>query len=134
MKKILLASLMAGAFLTPFLASKPALADYCREYTKTIHVAGKTQTGYGTACMQPDGSWLIVDAQGSVDPFGALRNDNEVVVAQQPVYFDYGPDLRPVRYNPAPQIVIGVGGWHRHGWDRGPYHPWTYGPYHHRHY
>ena len=33
---------------------------YCREYTQTITVGGKRETGYGTACRQPDGSWKIV--------------------------------------------------------------------------
>ena len=30
---------------------------YCREYTQTIYVGGRTQEGYGNACRQPDGSW-----------------------------------------------------------------------------
>lgn len=29
----------------------------CREYTMTANVAGKTQTVYGTACREADGSW-----------------------------------------------------------------------------
>ncbi len=33
---------------------------YCREYQQTIVVNGRSQTGYGTACQQPDGSWQIV--------------------------------------------------------------------------
>ncbi len=33
---------------------------YCREFTKTIYVGGRAQQGYGTSCMQPDGSWQIV--------------------------------------------------------------------------
>lgn len=33
---------------------------YCREYTSTATVAGRTQQIYGTACRQPDGSWQIV--------------------------------------------------------------------------
>ena len=33
---------------------------YCREFTQTITVGGKTEKGYGTACRQPDGSWQIV--------------------------------------------------------------------------
>ena len=32
---------------------------YCREYTTTAVVAGKTQQVYGRACRQPDGSWEI---------------------------------------------------------------------------
>lgn len=34
---------------------------YCREYTQTINVGGKTEKGYGTACRQPDGSWEVVN-------------------------------------------------------------------------
>lgn len=34
--------------------------QYCREYTQTIKVGGKTERGYGTACRQPDGTWQIV--------------------------------------------------------------------------
>lgn len=34
---------------------------YCREFTQTINVGGKTQSGYGTACRQPDGTWKIVN-------------------------------------------------------------------------
>lgn len=33
---------------------------YCREYQQTINVGGKQETGYGTACRQPDGSWEII--------------------------------------------------------------------------
>ena len=33
--------------------------SYCREYTQTIHVAGKKQQAYGTACRQPDGTWQL---------------------------------------------------------------------------
>lgn len=32
---------------------------YCREYTHTIKVAGRSQQGFGTACRQPDGTWQI---------------------------------------------------------------------------
>jgi len=32
---------------------------YCREYSQTVTVGGKTQNAYGTACRQPDGSWKI---------------------------------------------------------------------------
>ena len=34
--------------------------QYCREFQNKITVGGKTQSGYGTACRQPDGSWQIV--------------------------------------------------------------------------
>ncbi len=33
---------------------------YCREYTQNIQVGGKAQSGHGTACRNPDGTWEIV--------------------------------------------------------------------------
>jgi surface antigen len=33
----------------------------CREYTLDATIGGEVQQIYGTACRQPDGSWLIVD-------------------------------------------------------------------------
>ncbi|HRK97340.1 MAG TPA: RT0821/Lpp0805 family surface protein [Alphaproteobacteria bacterium] len=33
----------------------------CREYSQTIYVDGRQQTGYGRACQNPDGSWQIVN-------------------------------------------------------------------------
>jgi surface antigen len=34
--------------------------QYCREYQTSIVVQGQAQTGTGTACRQPDGTWRIV--------------------------------------------------------------------------
>ncbi len=31
----------------------------CREYEVDARIEGRTQTAYGTACRQPDGSWRI---------------------------------------------------------------------------
>ena len=33
---------------------------YCREYTSTVRVNGRPVQSFGTACLQPDGSWRIV--------------------------------------------------------------------------
>lgn len=35
--------------------------QYCREYNQTIVVGGKKQSGHGTACREPDGSWKIIE-------------------------------------------------------------------------
>jgi surface antigen len=32
---------------------------YCREYTSTATIGGRTETTYGRACRQPDGAWKI---------------------------------------------------------------------------
>lgn len=34
---------------------------YCREYQATAVIGGRRQQTYGTACLQPDGQWEIVD-------------------------------------------------------------------------
>ncbi|MBI1363905.1 MAG: glycine zipper 2TM domain-containing protein [Proteobacteria bacterium] len=34
---------------------------YCREYTTTVNIGGRAQTGVGTACRNPDGTWRIVN-------------------------------------------------------------------------
>ena len=43
---------------------KPSYQDsggkYCREFSQTVTVGGKTEEAYGTACRQPDGSWKVV--------------------------------------------------------------------------
>lgn len=37
-----------------------SLGRSCREYQTTVTVAGVKQPAYGTACLEPDGSWHIV--------------------------------------------------------------------------
>lgn len=34
---------------------------YCREYQSNVRVGGRIQQTYGTACMQPDGSWEVMN-------------------------------------------------------------------------
>lgn len=34
---------------------------YCREYTSRVQVGNDWQQAFGTACLQPDGSWRIID-------------------------------------------------------------------------
>lgn len=34
---------------------------YCREYQTTGTVGGKVEPLYGTACLQPDGSWQLAE-------------------------------------------------------------------------
>ncbi len=49
-------------YVTPQQA--PAVAQqqpYCREYQKTVIIGGQPQPGFGTACLQPDGSWKAIN-------------------------------------------------------------------------
>ncbi len=45
--------------VTPTDTVQVAQDRYCREYTTTATIGGKTETVYGRACRQPDGSWQI---------------------------------------------------------------------------
>ena len=60
--------MMAALVAIPTIMAAPAQAkdkEYCREYTKTISVGGRSERAYGTACYKPDGSWEIVSLEGS---------------------------------------------------------------------
>jgi surface antigen len=35
--------------------------SYCREYTATATIGGRSQQTYGTACRQPDGAWKLMN-------------------------------------------------------------------------
>ena len=45
--------------ITPTREGKSTSGRYCREFSQTIYVEGRQQTGYGTACQNPDGTWQI---------------------------------------------------------------------------
>ena len=46
--------------VTPTQTYQRSDGAYCREFTQTVTVGGRTQEAYGTACRQPDGSWQII--------------------------------------------------------------------------
>ena len=46
--------------VTPTRDGYSSSGRYCREYQQTVVVGGKSQSAYGTACQQPDGSWEVV--------------------------------------------------------------------------
>ena len=50
----------AWGTVTPQPAYQTAEGTYCREYQTTVTVGGQTESAYGTACRQPDGSWRVV--------------------------------------------------------------------------
>jgi hypothetical protein len=35
--------------------------SYCREFQTTIVIDGRPENAFGTACLQPDGSWAVVN-------------------------------------------------------------------------
>ncbi|MEX2009229.1 MAG: RT0821/Lpp0805 family surface protein [Dongiaceae bacterium] len=50
-----------SGYTTPTRTYQAADNTYCREYQTTVVVGGKTESAYGTACRQPDGSWKVVN-------------------------------------------------------------------------
>lgn len=48
----------ASGYVTP-TRTYQTNGQYCREYTQSITVAGRTQQGFGTACRMPDGTWQV---------------------------------------------------------------------------
>jgi surface antigen len=47
--------------VTPTRTYQTASGENCREFQQTVTIAGKTETAYGRACRQPDGTWKIVN-------------------------------------------------------------------------
>ncbi len=45
--------------VTPTKTYQVASGSYCREYSQTIVIGGRTEEAFGTACRQPDGTWKI---------------------------------------------------------------------------
>lgn len=69
--------------------------SYCREYNRTVQIGGQIQNAYGTACMQPDGDWVIVGEGLGADIPSNVTNVNYVVydnnrriVPNRVVYYD----------------------------------------------
>lgn len=46
--------------VTPIRDGSTSDGRYCREYTQTIYVGGQKESGHGTACREPDGTWQIM--------------------------------------------------------------------------
>lgn len=40
--------------------SEADAGPYCREFQTTVVIDGQPQSAHGTACQQPDGSWVVV--------------------------------------------------------------------------
>jgi surface antigen len=47
--------------VTPQATWQTASGQYCREYRTTASIGGESQSTWGTACRQPDGSWRLMD-------------------------------------------------------------------------
>lgn len=47
--------------VTPTKTYQTAQGTNCREYQQTVTISGRTETAYGRACRQSDGSWKIIN-------------------------------------------------------------------------
>jgi surface antigen len=47
--------------VTPQRTYQRTDGTYCREFQQTVTVGGNSESAYGTACRQPDGTWKIVN-------------------------------------------------------------------------
>lgn len=81
--------------------------DYCREYTRTVYIGGRAQDAYGTACLQSDGSWMIVgeglgnDIPSNVSQIDyVIRDNNRYITPNRVVYYDARPVYRRTQSSP----------------------------------
>lgn len=110
--------------------AKAASGDYCREYTRTVYIGGRSQDAYGTACLQPDGSWMIVgeglgnDIPDDVSDVDYIIHDNRRdIIPTRVVYYNGYKQYH--RRPPAPVFV-----WYDTGHYRGGHYV-TYKNHHH---
>jgi hypothetical protein len=106
--------------------------DYCREYTRTVYIGNRMQEAYGKACLQPDGSWMIVgegmgnDIPANVSNVDYVIRDNDRYITPPRVVYYSQPRVNV--YRSAPAFVWYHNGHYRDGhyvsykkhkhWDR----------------
>jgi len=49
-----------GGYTTPVKTVQTATGSTCRTYQTGVSADGQNQSGTGTACRQPDGTWKVV--------------------------------------------------------------------------
>lgn len=94
MKKL---SLFAVALTIVGVSATAQAQPYCREYTQTMKVGNTLQKGYGTACMQADGSWQIMTPATTQNAYiePVPQQTTTYIVEERPVVY-YAPRPRPV--------------------------------------
>jgi hypothetical protein len=122
MRKFALAGLMIAAMAAAGAANAQD-EPYCREYQQRVTIGGVARETYGTACMQPDGSWKMVEP-GTSDEAAILEQPEPVQVAQtsyveRPVVYEE-PVYYPEPVYPAFGLSLGYSDYDGHGgWGRG---------------
>lgn len=112
------ALMLAAGTLAALMCGAPAFADdeFCREYTRTIYVGGMQKQGFGTACLQPDGSWQIV-AENTYDN-RAYPAYQAMPVVSQTTYIVREPRYAYYRHQPRPTVLAFNLGGRNDRWDR----------------
>lgn len=100
-------------FSFPAAAYESQPGQYCREYTETVKIGNRTETAYGTACMQPDGSWQKV-GEPQLPPHMETTaqypyQPPQVIIQEKRVYT---PTLWPLF-----RVTLGDRHWHGHKRD-----------------
>lgn len=54
----------AGGYVVATREGTSASGRYCREFQHQVTIGGRAEDAYGTACLNPDGSWEVVSAEG----------------------------------------------------------------------
>ena len=93
---------------------------FCREYTQTVKIGNTLQKGYGTACMQADGSWQVMTpaAPETNYSYAPPQNTTTYIVEDRPVVYYSRP-------YPAPVVDIVFG--RDYSSHHRPHHPHYYG-------
>lgn len=113
-------------------ATAHANEPYCREYTKNVKVGGKLQESYGTACLQPDGSWEVQNSEPSYNQPSRVVTTPTIIREEVVTYVPY---YRPAYRPNYTVITFGDYGWDRRHWHKRPsrhhYHGWHNNGYSH---
>jgi hypothetical protein len=125
-KTIIAAAALATAALLSAPQAKAANGDYCREYTRTVFIGGRTEQAYGVACLEPDGAWRVADENVNNNRgYDNVQTQNVTYVINDGPRRIYQPRIRYVNYDyyrPArayyPAPVFGFYVSNNRGWDR----------------
>ncbi|MBP2233253.1 hypothetical protein J2847_006590 [Azospirillum agricola] len=114
---------------TPVAPPMVGVQQQCREFDTPVVIGGKPQQAHGTACLQADGGWQVMQSIGEQPP-----QSYEVQPRIYEPYYPPGYLSEPWFYGP-PLFLGGVfigGGWGRHHSHSGWHGVWRGGYQGHR--
>ncbi len=77
---------------------------YCREFITTVIIGGSEEQAYGTACRQPDGTWMIVSDTVEQPAYQVVERVIErhyIYPYRYPYWYDHYPYFHYPRYHSA---------------------------------